>query len=367
MHKHDPTIVEAAKLIANAKRVVFFLGAGMSVASGIPTFRGKGGLWSRPGWRFTLASLTVILFHVYMKYPDVWKMVYPVVMTLLASAIVYILTPLLVIASIGTGIGWSKPWLRPVLWVVYKLCFHDGVSRAKPNAGHYFITWLQANLGAENVVTATQNVDRLEEDAGATNLIPVHFTYERFFCADCGFIVHKSYHRKKMEWRSPKCERCRKRALRPGCLLFKDGRYNRRTRKFAKARYEFIKLTEPTDLLIVIGTSGKVRPAKYFPGFIGTDCKLLEINPAPEAVYAHLQIPINEGVFKPVEPHDPAPEYKKGIMTGLHVRFPSEKALEKIVVLLRHDHDFGKGDWDVKVRVKYKSRMIHAESVNGAM
>ena len=38
-------IEEAAKIIANSKMVISFTGAGISAESGIPTFRGSGGLW----------------------------------------------------------------------------------------------------------------------------------------------------------------------------------------------------------------------------------------------------------------------------------------------------------------------------------
>jgi len=38
---------EAAKIIKNSKKLVAFTGAGISVESGIPTFRGKNGLWSK--------------------------------------------------------------------------------------------------------------------------------------------------------------------------------------------------------------------------------------------------------------------------------------------------------------------------------
>ena len=40
-------IEEAARLVADAGRVIVFTGAGVSTESGIPDFRGSGGLWSR--------------------------------------------------------------------------------------------------------------------------------------------------------------------------------------------------------------------------------------------------------------------------------------------------------------------------------
>lgn len=43
----DPQIAELARLIANARRAVVFTGAGISTESGIPDFRGPGGIWTR--------------------------------------------------------------------------------------------------------------------------------------------------------------------------------------------------------------------------------------------------------------------------------------------------------------------------------
>ena len=43
----EKEIIEAAGLIVNANHLVAFTGAGISVESGIPPFRGEGGIWSR--------------------------------------------------------------------------------------------------------------------------------------------------------------------------------------------------------------------------------------------------------------------------------------------------------------------------------
>ena len=40
------SLEKAVELIKNAKHLVAFTGAGVSVESGIPPFRGKGGLWN---------------------------------------------------------------------------------------------------------------------------------------------------------------------------------------------------------------------------------------------------------------------------------------------------------------------------------
>ena len=47
MDKLSEDIIRAAAIIKNAKRAAAFTGAGISVESGIPPFRGEGGLWDR--------------------------------------------------------------------------------------------------------------------------------------------------------------------------------------------------------------------------------------------------------------------------------------------------------------------------------
>ena len=47
----DSTIRSAARLIRQARHLTAFTGAGISVESGIPPFRGAGGLWDRYGSR----------------------------------------------------------------------------------------------------------------------------------------------------------------------------------------------------------------------------------------------------------------------------------------------------------------------------
>ena len=43
----DKSIKEAAEIIVNSKLTIALTGAGISVESGIPDFRSKGGLWDR--------------------------------------------------------------------------------------------------------------------------------------------------------------------------------------------------------------------------------------------------------------------------------------------------------------------------------
>ncbi|UCD18325.1 MAG: RNA polymerase subunit sigma, partial [Candidatus Zixiibacteriota bacterium] len=53
----------SAEIIRQAKRATAFTGAGISVESGIPPFRGEGGLWSR----YDPASLETNYFYANPK------------------------------------------------------------------------------------------------------------------------------------------------------------------------------------------------------------------------------------------------------------------------------------------------------------
>ena len=55
---------KAAQIIKNAKRVTAFTGAGISVESGIPPFRGENGLWNK----YDPATFDISYFYSYIYY-----------------------------------------------------------------------------------------------------------------------------------------------------------------------------------------------------------------------------------------------------------------------------------------------------------
>ena len=103
------------------KHIVFLTGAGISVESGLTTFRGQDGLWNNKSWRF-LAST-----EGYYKYPQDFLDFY----------------------------NWRRKKLAEV----------------EPNRAHRLIAELEREY---QVTVITQNVDNLHERAGSTNVIHVH-------------------------------------------------------------------------------------------------------------------------------------------------------------------------------------------------
>src|SRR4030042_6315439 len=106
-------IESAVEILVNSKRAVALTGAGISVESGIPPFRGKGGLWDK----YDPEEYTHI--NAFMQNPvKIWKM--------LAE-----------------------------LWEI--------VAKAKPNPAHYALAELE-DLGILSSII-TQNIDGLHQEA----------------------------------------------------------------------------------------------------------------------------------------------------------------------------------------------------------
>jgi NAD-dependent deacetylase len=116
-----------------ARRIVFFTGAGISAESGIPTFRGKDGIWNK------LKPEELANFDAFMQNPKmVWE------------------------------------------WYNHrKKIIHD----SQPNAGHNAIAEMQ-NLFDE-VTVVTQNIDNLHRRAGSKNVFELHGNIERNYCVNC--------------------------------------------------------------------------------------------------------------------------------------------------------------------------------------
>ena len=125
----------AAGLIRKAKSAVAFTGAGISVESGIPTFRGENGLWSR-------YDPQVLDIGFFTAHPE-------------------------------------------ESWRTIKEIFYDYMgANARPNRAHYFIAELEKKGIVKGVVT--QNIDNLHQEAGSRNVIEFHGTAQRLVCMGCG-------------------------------------------------------------------------------------------------------------------------------------------------------------------------------------
>jgi NAD-dependent deacetylase len=210
---------KSAEWIAGAKRAVAFTGAGISVESGIPTFRGPDGLWSR----YDPEVLDLGYFH---RHP-------------LDS------------------------------WLVIKEIFYDYMgSKARPNAAHRFLAELERIGILQGVIT--QNIDNLHQEAGSRKVVEFHGTAQRLECTAC---------RKKWEFEEslleklpPACPDCGG-LLKPDFIFFGEAIP-------PDAYRESLELCRDADLLIIIGTTGEVMPASMIP-FEVQGAKVIEINVEP--------------------------------------------------------------------------------------
>jgi NAD-dependent deacetylase len=208
---------EAAKLIKNSKKTVAFTGAGISVESGIPTFRGPDGLWSK----YDPEILDIDYFLAHSKE------------------------------------SWEK----------IKEIFYDYMQNVKPNAAHYFL----ADLEKEGLLQAiiTQNIDNLHQEAGSKNVIEFHGTSKKLICMNC----YKKYESDEIDLNDlpPTCPKCWG-LLKPDFVFFKESIPK-------KALETSLELAQTCDLMIVIGTTGEIQPASQIPVIAKQNgAEIIEIN-----------------------------------------------------------------------------------------
>jgi len=217
-------IERLAALIAGAKRIVVFTGAGVSTESGIPDFRSPGGIWSR----FDPEEFTLERF----------------------------------LASPETRL---KQW---------RVLVESGlIADARPNGAHLAVAELE-KLGKLDCVI-TQNIDNLHQKAGndPEKVYELHGSMNWIVCLGCRarYPLREVLDRNKTNSDVPACEHCQG-ILKPDVIFFGE---NLPQRTLNDATRD----ASSCDLLIVIGSSLVVYPAAYLPMYAkGGGAKLVIIN-----------------------------------------------------------------------------------------
>jgi len=215
----------AAKLIAGARCVLALTGAGMSVESGIPPFRGPGGLWTKHG------EPPMNGFERFLADP--------------AAAWRERLDP--------------RGPMRE-LWAA--------LAAARPNPGHRALARLE-DLGILRCLI-TQNIDGLHGEAGSRAVAEIHGNAHLVRCLGCGARQPREV--VSFDQLPPLCPAC-------GGILKSD------TVSFGEPIPSDVldrcyAASENCDCMLVAGTSATVYPAAQFPLDVrqrgGT---LIEINP----------------------------------------------------------------------------------------
>jgi NAD-dependent deacetylase len=208
--------------LKEARSVAVLTGAGVSAESGVPTFRGAGGLWKRH------RAESLATPEAFARDPKlVWE--------------------------------WYD-WRRGAL------------AEVRPNPGHYALVELEKRAPAFTLIT--QNVDGLHERAGARNVLRVHGSIWSVRCLACG--IEREDRRAALPEIPPRCE-CGG-MLRPGVVWFGEALPAEIWRKAEAA-------ARAADLFLVVGTSAIVYPAAGLAQIAkASGARVVEINVAATAL-----------------------------------------------------------------------------------
>ncbi|MHA1303579.1 MAG: SIR2 family NAD-dependent protein deacylase [Candidatus Heimdallarchaeaceae archaeon] len=208
-------------------RIVSIVGAGISKASGMPTFRGEDGLWN--------------------KYRA----------TDLATPIAFYNDPNLV---------WN--WYRARMRILLE---------AEPNPAHKALVELEEKGIGLGIIT--QNVDGLHEIAGSKNIIEIHGRIRYARCTKCAYIERwDNWENAKADDSLPYCPKCKTSLLRPDVVWFGESLNPSKTTKA-------MEWLDECNIVLVIGTSGVVYPVASFPSYAKQrGAKVIEFNIEPTPI-----------------------------------------------------------------------------------
>ena len=214
----DDLIKKAAADLAQAKMVSALTGAGASIESGIPPFRGKGGLWEK------YDPMEVAHIDSFLRDPA-------------------------------------------RVWNILIKGMKDIVDQAQPNDCHKGLARLEALGKLQTVIT--QNIDGLHQMAGNTDVIEFHGTFAWQRCMECD--AHIETRRVDVSEIPPLCH-CGG-ILRPNAVFFGELIPH-------EALWRSRQAATDCDIMLVIGTSAMVHPAAMMPVVAKeTGATVIEINP----------------------------------------------------------------------------------------
>jgi len=216
LNQARPYLQKAVDWIIGSDRIVALTGAGMSVDSGIPAFRGSQGLWER------FDPMEFAHIDSFRANPArVWAM------------------------------------LKELDRVI---------SSARPNPAHLALAELESLGRLEAIIT--QNVDALHQAAGSRRVIEFHGSHSSLICLDCGRIWAKA--EIDLETLPPRCS-CGG-TLKPNVVFFGEPIPETALGQAVSAATE-------CDLMLVVGTSALVAPASLMPVLaIQSGARVIEIN-----------------------------------------------------------------------------------------
>ncbi|MBN1677798.1 MAG: NAD-dependent deacylase [Candidatus Thermoplasmatota archaeon] len=221
--------VSIRERIQAAKTASVLTGSGVSAESGVPTFRGADGVWSKYDWRV-----------------------------------------------LATREGFRKD--PRLVWEWYQLRQIE-IAKAKPNAAHETIADMERHFGSFAVLT--QNIDGLHARAGSKRIVELHGNIWRMRCERDGTVITTDEPVKKIP---PLCQ-CGA-ILRPDVVWFGE-------QLPETAAKEASEVARTSDVMFVVGTSAVVYPAAALPIIAKNSGGLVvEVNTEPTDISAHADLSV---------------------------------------------------------------------------
>jgi NAD-dependent deacetylase len=202
-------------------RVFILTGSGVSAESGIPTFRGGGGLWRN----YRVEEVAS---------PDAWAR-YPA-----------------------------------LVWDFYSMR-RKVAATAKPNPAHFALADLEHKL-ADRFFLCTQNVDNLHEQAGSRRVIHMHGELFKSRCDTCQRPPFADYSLYESPAEIPRCECCGR--IRPQICWFGEVPYE---------LDGIFAALDGCTVFAAVGTSGVVEPAASFVAHVRGRARTYYVGPEEPA------------------------------------------------------------------------------------
>jgi len=223
----------AANALASARYAIALVGAGISVESGIPPFRGAGGLWTKhgeppmDGYRRAMEDLR-----------GYWESM---------------------LARRQSDDEFTR-----------------AIREARPNPAHFALARLEAMGVLKH--TITQNIDNLHVEAGQLAVTEIHGNRTKLRCIDCG--ARWPFAEFEIKEVPPACPECR------GIVKGDTVMFGEPIPEAALAQCHA--QTERADCMLIAGTSAAVVPAAWFPELVlRRGGSLVEVNIEPTPFTPH--------------------------------------------------------------------------------
>ena len=225
----DAAIGEAAGRLRKASYTIALVGAGISAESGIPTFRGPGGLWTRFG------EPEMNGYQRFLADPARW---------------------------------WQETLQKRADFDELR----DSIDAAAPNPGHVAMAELERLGLLKHIIT--QNIDNLHQAAGSTAITEIHGNRFKLRCLRCN--ARHQADAIPLEELPPRCPVCNG-IVKSDTVMFGE--------PIPVDALEACHLhSELADCILLVGTSAQVYPAAEFPLIVKRrGGVLIEVNPMETA------------------------------------------------------------------------------------